>query len=85
MKLFLTLIGAVITSLLFAQKDSIKNLKKVDVFQLKDKTDHGSLKELEGTIIFATKKNDIIYPGESNADLSTNSTRQLFQNKNSKH
>jgi Fe(3+) dicitrate transport protein len=79
MKLFLTLINAVITSLLFAQKDSIKNLKKVDVFQLKDKTDHGSLKELEGTIIFATKKNDVIRPGESDADLSTNSTRQLFQ------
>jgi Fe(3+) dicitrate transport protein len=79
MKVFLTLIGVVVTGLLFAQKDSVRNLKRVDVFQLKDKNDHEHLRDVEGTIIFATKKNDVIRPGETDADLSTNSTRQLFQ------
>ncbi len=79
MKIIVAITGILLCVSLHAQKDSIKTLRRIDVIQLKEKQDHGLLNEVEGTIIFATKKNDVIRPGESNADLSTNSTRQLFQ------
>jgi Fe(3+) dicitrate transport protein len=68
-----------ISGSLLSQKDTVKTLHKITISHLKEKQDHSVLNEVEGTIIYATKKNDIIRPGESNADLSTNSTRQLFQ------
>jgi Fe(3+) dicitrate transport protein len=79
MKIFAVISGIIVSSALSAQKDSLKTLKKIDVTQLKERQDRSVLNEVEGMIIFATKKNDVIRPGESNADLSTNSTRQLFQ------
>lgn len=68
-----------ISGSLLSQKDIVKTLHKITISHFKEKQDHSVLNEVEGTIIYATKKNDIIRPGASNADLSTNSTRQLFQ------
>jgi Fe(3+) dicitrate transport protein len=79
MKRFVLLPALLFSCSLVAQKDTVKTLPKISITQLIDKQDHRVLNEVEGTIIFATKKNDVIIPGESNADLSTNSTRQLFQ------
>jgi len=62
------------------QPDTSKvlNISEVKVTSDPVKNDIERLPEIQGTIIYSGKKNEVIKVGELNADLSTNNPRQVF-------
>ncbi len=71
----------IIAQTLLAQRsDTTKavNLNEVEVTEKQTKLDPDRLPEVQGTIIYSGKKNEVINVGALNADLSTNNPRQIF-------
>lgn len=65
---------------LFAQTDTSKSisLKDVEIIYRPELNQIERKKEIEGTIIYSGKKNEIIKLGNIDADLSVNNSRQVF-------
>jgi len=66
--------------LLAQQTDTSKviSLKEVQVTQTLSKKEIERLPEIQGTVIYSGKKNEVIKVNLLDADLSTNNTRQIF-------
>jgi len=62
------------------QTDTSKviNLKEVQVTEKLPKNEIERLPEIQGTVIYSGKKNEVIKVNSLDADLSTNNTRQIF-------
>ena len=54
------------------------HLHHIDIKSKLLESDISRLKEVEGTMIYSSKKNEVINVGALNADLSTNNSRQIF-------
>lgn len=81
-KIYLLIFTFLISAqILFAQKsDTSKliNLNEVQITDLQSKNEIERLPEIEGTIIYSGKKNEVVKVSSLNADLSTNNPRQVF-------
>lgn len=62
------------------QTDTLKviNLKDVQVTEKQPKNEIERLPEIQGTVIYSGKKNEVIKVSTLDADLSTNNPRQIF-------
>lgn len=77
--LFITLV--ILTSATIYSQDTsrVKTVQDIYVREiLGSRTDMSRLPNIQGTDIFAGKKNEVINIGANTADLSTNNSRQLF-------
>lgn len=68
------------TSVFAQETDSLKiyNLSEVEITNQKSRSEIERLPEVQGTVIYSGKKNEVIRLGNMDADLSTNNTRQIF-------
>lgn len=80
-KYLMGIVLLVSTNSLIAQgQDSLKliNLFEIDILTPKRISEIERLPDVQGTIIYAGKKNEVIRLDKLDADLSTNNTRQVF-------
>ena len=65
----------------FAQQADTTKVIQLDAVQVDEKLQKNEIdriSEVQGTLIFSGKKNEVIRLGNMDADLSTNNTRQVF-------
>lgn len=71
-------LGDVPVKLTWTLKRLEVNLDAVEIVEDASKDDYGLLCSIEGTAIYASKKNEVIRPGLMAANLSTNNSRQIY-------
>ncbi|MFO0362631.1 MAG: hypothetical protein ACK500_12455, partial [Flavobacteriales bacterium] len=78
--LILACTGILCSSAAFAQNDTIKtqDLTPIEITAYPSISPVSRLPEIQGTIVNAGRKNEVIRPSSTNADLSVNSSRQIF-------
>ena len=78
-KIFFIVIFSGIISISAAQKtDTVKSLKEVNVISYKAMNGIGRMKDVDGQIIYAGKKNEVLLIDSLDANKAINNTRQII-------